>query len=350
VIVHVASGREWRGGQHQVLLLATGLHRADVPTLVVTGAGTTLAARLHDAGVAVEEVGWAIGLDPRVAIRVMTLIRPGVTLHVHDSHAHALADLAARARRAPIVVTRRVVFPIRSPQRYRRAAAVIAISNAVQRQVVDAGVDAHRVHLVPDAIDPATIPTESANQHAGNDVPPTIVCIAALMPEKGIDILLDAAAMLRASHPDARWRVVGEGSARAALEAHRHRLDLDAVVEFASTIPAGAALSVATLAVQPSRSEGLGSAALQALACGVPLVVSDAGGLPDVVAQGGGVVIPRESPAALAETVGRLLDSPGERASLAAQGRAASVNFTVDRLVERTRRVYRSVASTRDGA
>jgi glycosyltransferase involved in cell wall biosynthesis len=349
MIVHVASGREWRGGQHQVVLLAAGLHDAGVPTVVVTGTGTTLAARLRDAGVAVEEVGWQIGLDPRVARRLLRLIRPGAIVHVHDNHAFALADLVTRIRRRPLVVTRRVIFPIRSPRRFRRAAAVIAISNAVRAEVARAGVSSDHVHLIPDAIDPAGIP-ERLDDRPDEDGGPVIACVAALETEKGIDTLLEAAAIVRTIHPLVRWRIVGDGSERAALEAHRDRLDLAGLVEFAPPRAANEAFAGAALAVQPSRSEGLGSAALQALACGVPLIVSDAGGLPDTVALGGGVVVPRDAPAELARVIDELLQAPEVLARLAAEGRAAARHFTVAQLVERTRRVYRSVASTRDGA
>ncbi|HEY4100031.1 MAG TPA: glycosyltransferase family 4 protein [Gemmatimonadales bacterium] len=348
MIVHVASGREWRGGQHQVLLLAAGLHDAGVPTVVITGTATTLAARLRDAGVAVEEVGWRIGLDPRVAIRLLRLVRPDTIIHAHDNHAFALADAVTRIRRRPLVVTRRVIFPIHSPRRFRRAAAVIAISNAVRAEVARAGVLSDRIHLIPDAIDPAGIPDHF--EDAGDEGGPVIACVAALEAEKGIDTLLDAAAIVRTIHPLVRWRIVGDGSERAALEAHRDRLDLAGLVEFTPPRAAYEAFAGAALAVQPSRSEGLGSAALQALACGVPLIVSDAGGLPDTVALGGGVIVPRDAPAELARVIDELLQAPEVLARLAAEGRAAARHFTVEQLVERTRRVYRSVASTRDGA
>ncbi|MGH7593415.1 MAG: glycosyltransferase [Gemmatimonadales bacterium] len=345
-IVHVASGREWRGGQHQVLLLARGLHRRGIATTVVTGAGTVLARRLEDAQVPVEAVRWTGGLDPRVTVRVVRLLSSPAIVHVHDSHAHLLADLATRLRRAPIVVSRRVEFSIGSPRRLQRADAVIAISASVSRQVLAAGVSPDRVHLVPDAVDADVAPMDATTDEiaTASRAPPLVVCVAALTREKGIDTLLEAAALVHASNPTVRWRVIGEGSERKALEARRERLGLGAVVD----LPGGGSSATgafrgATLAVQPSRQEGLGSAVLQALAIGVPVIASNAGGLADALAHGGGVLVPVDSPVELAGAVEHLLGNAAERARLAAEGRAAAGYFSVDRLVERTVDVYRSV-------
>ncbi|HJS47758.1 MAG TPA: hypothetical protein VJ773_07225, partial [Gemmatimonadales bacterium] len=65
-VLHVASGREWRGGQAQVLLLARELHALGVRQEVVTGRGSELAARLREAGIPVREARWRHSLDPRV--------------------------------------------------------------------------------------------------------------------------------------------------------------------------------------------------------------------------------------------------------------------------------------------
>ena len=97
-VVHVASGREWRGGQRQVWLLARELSRMGaVEQLVVTGAGTELAQRLTEDRVAVHTVRWRMGLDPRVVPAVIAQIRRGGSLlHAHDAHAVTLTDLSSR--------------------------------------------------------------------------------------------------------------------------------------------------------------------------------------------------------------------------------------------------------------
>jgi glycosyltransferase involved in cell wall biosynthesis len=268
-------------------------------------------------------------------------------LHAHDGHAHALADIAGRLTGARVVVTRRMATPITAPRRYGRAAAVIALSSAIAEQVAAAGVTAPRIHRIPPAVDLAALEPPPPWPDAlprPSDEAPLVVAIAALTREKGIDVLLEAAALLRLDWPALRWLVLGEGDERTALRAQRHALGLDRVVELPGHVarPEGV-LSRATVAVQPSRHEGFGSVVLEAMALGVPVVASAVGGLPEALAGGGGVLIPPNDPAALARTVAELLGDPERRVAIAAVGRLAARDFDVERLVQRTLDVYRSL-------
>ena len=349
--MHLASGREWRGGQRQVLILAAGLmHEAHVDSVVVTGKGTELAKRLTAAGVPIFVMPWTLGLDPRVVMHAMSALRPGAIIHAHDSHAHTLADAISRMRDTPIVVTRRVTTMIKNPRRYRSANAVIAISHAVREKLLAAGVLPEKIYLIPDAVDIAHVTAQTAWP---DDVTPAapgtplVVCVAALTKEKGVDLLIDAAAILRQTHPAARWLVLGEGPDRTALEARSKALGTDQVVTLAGFVNAPESiLRSATIAVQPSHSEGLGSSVLDALALGVPVVATAVGGLPDALAHGGGVLVPAGSAVALAGAVAHLLDNPVERERLGQAGRLAATAFSVPQLVQRTLDVYRSAAQT----
>jgi glycosyltransferase involved in cell wall biosynthesis len=350
-VIHVASGREWRGGQRQVYLLARELARHDdVGSVVLTGRGTLLANRLEAAGARVHTVRWGAGLDPRVTLAVLGELGPHTIIHAHDNHAHALADLATRLRAAPLVVTRRLLLPIRSPRRYRRAAATIAISEAVRHEVLAAGVDPARTHVIPDAVDLTAAAAghawpESLPQPAVDS--PLIVCIAALTVEKGLSVLLEAAAAMRAHLPSVRWLVLGEGPERAALEQLRRTLGLDLVVSFPGPVDAPeGVLPRASVMVQPSLSEGFGSSVLDALAAGVPVVASNVGGLPEALRGGGGRLVVPGDPHDLARTITRLFDHPDERAELSAAARAGVHRFAITRLVDATLDVYRSLMMT----
>jgi|CXWL01.1.fsa_nt_gi glycosyltransferase involved in cell wall biosynthesis len=346
-ILHVASGREWRGGQRQVLLLARGLAAMpDVASLVLTGRETRLARELAAAGVALVEAPWRLGLDPRALARVVRAATPDTILHAHDGHAHALADAASQITGARVIVSRRISTPLTAPRRYRRAAAVIALSEAIAAQARAAGVAPQRIHRIPPAVDLGSLASSPAwpasVAHPGTA--PWITVIAALTPEKGVDLVLEAAAIIAPRLPALRWLVLGEGGERAALEARRHVLGLDHVVWMPGHVvgPEGALIG-ATLAVQPSRQEGFGSSVLDALALGVPVVATSAGGLPDALAGGGGVLVAPDDPGALAEAVLSLLDDAPRCAALGAAGRRAAASFGVAQLVERTLAVYRSL-------
>jgi len=119
---------------------------------------------------------------------------------------------------------------------------------------------------------------------------------------------------------------------------------VDEVVSMPGSVPRPeGVLTRATLLIQPSRHEGFGSVVLEALALGVPVVASAVGGLPDALAGGGGVLVPPNDPTALANAVAGLLAEPARRAALGEAGRAAAAGFGVERLVQRTLDVYRSL-------
>ncbi len=337
-----------------MLLLARGLHAAEVPTLVVTGAGTPLAERLADAGIPTHLVPWSMGLDPRVVRGILATTTPGTILHAHDNHAHTLADAAVRLRTMPLVATRRVAFPVRHPGRWRRADRVIALSHPVRERLREAGVAADRIAIIPPAVDLAAIARPRCVPPLPGLPPPDaplVLCIAALTAEKGIDVLLEAAALLAPRVPRAQWLVLGGGPLQERLQRHADALGLTDRVTLAGEVTDPLALfPAATLVVQPSRSEGFGSSVLDALAAGIPVVASDTGGLPEALAHGGGVLVPPGDAGALAAAVGDLLTAPAAREALGAAGRVAAIEFAVPRLVARTLDVYRSLDSLPDGS
>lgn len=350
-MIHVASGREWRGGQRQVLLLARGLASLpEVETSVVTGVGTTLAERLSAAGVPVHPVHWSMGLDPRVVGALLGELAADVIVHAHDSHAHTLADAAIRIRGGRLVVTRRVEFPIRRAGHWRRVDRVIALSGPVRDRLIAAEVPADRITVIPPGVDLAALespPPWPAAVDLALAERSFLVTVAALTPEKGVDVLLDAAAHLQASHPEITWIVLGDGPQRDRLLARRKALGLEAVVMLPGHVEhPEAVVARARVMVQPSRSEGFGSSVLEALALGIPVVATQAGGLPESLAAGGGLLVPPGDPAALAGAVARILDDPALHERLSGDGRAAAEGFSAARLVSRTLDVYRSLAMT----
>ena len=329
-----------------MFLLAEGMRDAPgVASTVVTGRGGALARRLQATGVAVEAVRWSVSLDPRVLARLLRVVDRATILHAHDSHAHALADVAARLTGARVVVTRRVDMPLRHPARWRRVHGAIALSRAVAGRLIAAGVEPARIHVIPPAVSgsapgdawPASVPTPTVDH-------PLIVCIAALTREKGVDVMIDAMPAVLASHPGARLVVAGDGPERGELAKRVAALGLgDAVTLAGHVADPEAMLDRATVAVQPSRSEGYGSSVLEALSRGVPVVASRTGGLPDALASGGGVLVAREAPGDLAAAVSALLGDAERRRELGGEGRAHAAEHTVPRLVAATLDVYRSV-------
>jgi L-malate glycosyltransferase len=355
-IVHVASGREWRGGQRQVWLLAQALRRLEVEQIVVTGSGTELARRLRSSGVPIRTVQWKFGLDPRVIAAVLREIRrsPAV-LHAHDAHALTLAGVCAGLTGAPLVVTRRVDFHLRHRGFWGRADRVIAISRAVADVLVGDGIAPGRITVIHSGIslDAARGVERLGIRDLLGLAPDTLVAanVGALVPHKDHATLVAAAKRLEHSHPDLHWVVAGEGELRPALETRIIRLGLRDRVHLMGQIDTPERLIAdADVFVMSSRQEGLGTSVLEAMALGTPVASTGAGGLPEMLDQGAGLVVPPGNPIALAEAVARVLDESELRGTLIERARKAVLRFTDERMADEVRSVYRSCAHSLDGS
>jgi glycosyltransferase involved in cell wall biosynthesis len=347
-VLQVASGREWRGGERQVWLLTRELARLGVPQHLVTARDSVLARRARAAGITVSEVPWDIGLDPRALFSIIRQSRAtDAMLHAHDAHALRLA-LLARRRGTPVLATRRVTFPVRPGGTWQRADRVIAISDAVADALRRGGVHDERITVIPSGTDldalAGTAPAGVRERLGWPADTPLLVNVGALTPEKGHATLLRAAAALRATRPDARWVVAGDGPERSHLARLAAALGVQDTVTFLGHVDDVAALLAdATVVVSASDAEGLGSTLIDAMALARPVVATEVGGVPELLRPDAGLLVPPGDGHALAAAIATLLRDPAAAASLGARARRAAERFAIGRMAERTREVYRSL-------
>ncbi len=369
-IVHVASGREWRGGQKQVWLLATTLHemhgavrapaaptdgagsagrRDRLEQVVVTGAGSELESCLRSGGVPVRAAAWSAGIDPRAVWAALDEARRGpCILHAHDGHSVFIAGVAATLTGRPMVATRRVDFRLKRPFFWKRATRVIAVSNAVRAVLLKRGFDATRIPVIWSAMDvDAVAATRPIDVRGTLGLPAdaqVAINAAALAPEKDQATLIEAAARLAARLPRLRWIIAGEGRVRADLErliAARGMQDRVRLVGFLPDPRPWVAAS--DLMVLSSREEGFGGTLLDALALGVPIVATRAGGIPEVVGGEAGLLVPPGNPTAFAAAVAQVIENADLRRRLSDAGRIRAGDFSHRRSAEAVLEVYREI-------
>jgi D-inositol-3-phosphate glycosyltransferase len=220
---------------------------------------------------------------------------------------------------------------------YARADAVACIARTIEREALEAGVPPARVHFLPNAIDmtafhPASIEERAAARHRFGVGSADLVCVfvGRLSREKGVMDLLEAWRLLRRDAPllllvagpdmdNHAWNV---GPAARAF-ANQHGLQ-GSVRFLGPTSDVPSLMHAADIAVQPSHFEALGLSAIEAFACGVPVVASAVGGLLDFVKDGeNGLTCPALDAAALAGCLRSLLTDADCRRRLASRARAS---------------------------
>jgi glycosyltransferase involved in cell wall biosynthesis len=289
-ILHIDTGREMRGGQRQVLLLAKGLRERGHDQAILARRGSPLFEASRSAGL------------ETLPLRPVT--EASAIVHAHDARAHLLALASAR-----LVVSRRVAFPIGpsvlSRWKYRRAARYLAVSDFVKEQLVSSGVPAEKVSVVYDGVELGARPSFGARSQL-------VVAPATVDPQKGAALAIESCRM---------------AAAELLLS---YDLECD--------------LPRAGLFLYLTHSEGLGSAILLAMALGVPVVASRLGGIPEVVEHRETGILVENNAAAVADAVTRMLAEPEQAGCLAAAAydRVAE-RFSAARMVARTEQVYREV-------
>src|SRR5207244_4115874 len=138
-----------------------------------------------------------------------------------------------------------------------------------------------------------------------------IIAVARLVPIKNIRLLIEAMAQVTRDRPDAHLLVVGEGPAHAALERRTAELGLDRVVTFVGDVPhqdTAAYYRSADVFALSSEFDNSPNVVLEAMACGLPIVATDVGGVRDFVDVAcGGAIVPAGDAGALAKTLARVL-------------------------------------------
>ena len=350
------------GGSEQVLLqLLAGLDRGKWRPVVLHHPAPEL-GRLTEAARGIGVPAYAV---PRVTDANFPVRLPGLWRAIGGErpavfHAHLNWPLAckfglaaAALRRVPAVVAT-VHLYVERLMNWNVRLQVQAVGTgvhrylAVSRHVRDrlaagAGVPEHKLRVVPNGIDPATLARSAdpalRTRLAGAPDRPLVLTAARLSPQKAIDVLLSAAALV----PDAVFIIAGDGPERSGLEARAHALGIAPRVRFLGArddVPE--LLAICDLFVLPSLFEGLPLSVLEAMAAGKPVVATRIPGTDEAVADGetGLLVTPGDAPA-LAAAIRAFLSDPvrARRAGEAGQDRVRT-QFSARAMVDGVAAAY----------
>lgn len=293
-VLHIDTGRQMLGGQHQVKLLLKLLAGAAVETKLLAREGSPLAA---------EAKRQNLPFAPATVRNVFIYACHSDVVHAHDARAHTMAAIASSK---PLIVSRRVAFAIGtsvlSRWKYHHVSRFLAVSQFVANQLETAGVPRGKIDVVYDAVEP--------------------VCEGLWDP----------------STPAVAIQSADPNKARDLIEASSKFSGIP--VTFSKNLASD--LCRASMFVYITRSEGLGSAAILAMRMGIPVVASRIGGLAEVFEHERSGLYTENSPEAIAGAMCRVIAERDLTGRMIAAARTRAIErFSPTVLLEQTLSAYR---------
>ena len=357
-VVHLMKVTGVAGAEQHLLRLLPALRARNVDArfvgLDVEGTDAErLYAAFAAAGVPCEHVRCTSDVNPRMArdvVRTVRALRPDL-LHTHLVHGDVYGAIAARLTGVPFVSTRHnddryQLGPFRYIDRAFAADArkLIAISDAVRRFLVGAGLPAGKFETIHYGLDEMpSLPSEVTPGDAGvAPGAPLVLAIGRLIAQKDHATLLRGFAATRANHPEAMLAILGDGPLAAQTRSLTAELGLERAVVLPGRVETRDWLERADVFAHTSRWEGFGIVLLEAMLAGLPIVASRVSAVPEIVVDGetGSLVEPGDDAAVAAALGGLLADTARARALGEAGLARARTEFSVERMTDATIGVY----------
>jgi len=343
----------WRGGQNQALLILKGLAARGHEAELVAAKESQLGARAKASGIPVHFVSRGMLRIP-AARKIRRLLETGhfEIVHANEAHAVSAAWLAGAHRRAPLVISRRVGYPIGKGRiaraRYAAAARIVANSNWVAEQAAASGAPREKLTAVHEGVE---IPARASKEQraaararwgiAGDQ--PLLGCVGVLLPDKGQEWLIRALAELRKEFPATKLLLAGDGPCRQQLERLAQELGVKNAVIFAGFVKevemAYTALDVFLL---PSFFEALNNSLLAAMTYEVPSIAFNRGALGEIIEDGkSGLLVSGPDVNEICNATAKILRDREFARKLGQEGRQrVEQNFSATRMVEGIIRAY----------
>jgi glycosyltransferase involved in cell wall biosynthesis len=361
-VIHLIHDLRPGGAEHVLVDLASVAASAGIEFSVVSMLPVDefeYADRLSRAGIGLETLGLAGWWDPRGSRRLRQIVReqqPDI-LHSHLKHADVVAGRVAVAESIPHVSTLHLIEDdpgwlaarkrdVAMRSRARTAARTVAVSDAVRDWYLDeSSTDPASVVTIRNGVpDPGVIDVERVGAIrrdlgiADNMV--LALMVAVMRPGKGHDVLLDAVPLVR--DDSVVFALAGDGACATRLQTRAAGDDRVQFLGFRHDVDA--LLGAADVVVHPSWNDALPTALVHALAAGRPIVATDVGGIPEIIAEGGGALVAPGDPQALASAIDHIASDDDGRRWMGKRNRERyNAEFRADVWVQRLQDLYVSL-------
>lgn len=354
-VLHLSSEKSWRGGEQQIAYLIGELKNHGVESLVALRKGSNFESFCQKEGIPYEAMSFSNEFDLGTALKVKTYAQKNQVdvVHLHTGKGHGIGVLASvLGMKIPLVLSKRTDFPIkpnvfsRFKFNYSGIKKILCVSKKI-KEVIDvelkntsisvpvySGVDLHKFKFEKKHFFHDLLGISHHLKLVGNT--------AAISPHKDYFTFVKVAEKVCAENPDVRFLVIGSGPMESEIKAFvqdRKLTDKVLFTGFINNLPE--VLFNLDVFLITSNEEGLGTSILDAHACGVPVVATRAGGIPEIVIDGiSGTTAPIGDVESLAKAVkARLSDHELFQAKEFVKG------FSKEATAQKTLEIYRDIVS-----
>jgi glycosyltransferase involved in cell wall biosynthesis len=359
-ILHLSSAKNWRGGEQQIAYLLDYSRSVGIDVHVLSRKGSPMSQWCAENDIPFSEAGFVNGLDVRTALKVRNLAvkLSADAVHVHSGNGHSIAYLAIKiGMGTPIIVHRRIDFPLKksgpSLNKYNHpnVKAVICVSNAVREMVIRSIEDSSKAVKVYGGVDFKQLsnPKQTSGflkREFGIESSKFIVAnISALAPHKDYPTFLKAVKLYNQENQNCHFFIVGDGDLAEELKKMAAEMDIMHTVTFTGfRNDTRAILSEIDVFLTTSSREGLGTAVIEALYHGKPVIASKGGGIPELVRDGEeGLLCEIGAAECLSKALVKLLNDDELREKLGKQAHQRSLQFSSDAMGKGVVEVYHKV-------
>lgn len=344
VVCFVNLSSEYGGGENQTFVLAVELLRKGVEVVAVVNPKSKLAAKFQNVGIP------TVLATNLFAGHFAEKLRAATIVHAHDGRAVHWAAIHNAIFKKPFIITRRVLNPLKrsvlTRWSYSKANKLIGISSVICSVLLSFS-NKKDIRCIPDS--PVSYPIdervirEMREKYTRSKF--VVIQAGALREHKAFDVSIQAARIL-ALYKDIVFLLLGEGPEEQKLK--NQARDLSNVEFLGKKQDMGNWFKVADCLILPSRKEGLGSVLLEAMLAEVPVIASNAGGIPDLVKDGKtGLLIAPNDPQALADKILELYSNADLRRRLSENAKNFVLPLRIETIAKIYIKIYEEVISSR---
>lgn len=363
-ILHISSAKSWRGGEQQIAYLFLELQKKNIFQKILCTKGSAMENWCIQQAIPFIPYKKVFPLNPLVSLKIKNVCRQEAInlIHAHDAHAHTFSVLASVfGNHTPIILSRRVDFPIQthffSHWKYNHFSIkkIICVSHFIKKVMEKDVANIDKLEVVHSGIDIEKLSYENTNiLHEEYGIPldiPIVANIAAIAPHKDYFTFVNAVDKLVKMGAKAKYFIIGaDGGEKTQIEDYiqQKKLEKEIILTgFREDIPK--ILPEITVILFTSKTEGLGTSLIDACACGVSIVATNAGGIPEIIKhQKTGLLASIGDDETLAKHVKQLLGDERIREKLILNARQKVLAFSKEQMATKTLGIYQQTIDAVD--